>query len=53
MRSGQEDSRSITIVVFEEGEQALMPRLLYFSQVCTMEELYIGVTKLSKLDVAM
>jgi hypothetical protein len=53
MRSVREDSRSVTTVGFEEGEQALMPHLLQFSQVRTMEESQVGATKLLKPDVAM
>jgi hypothetical protein len=53
MRSVREDSRSVMTAGFEEGEQALMPRLLQFSQVRTMEESQVGATKLLKPDVAM
>jgi hypothetical protein len=53
MRSVREDPRSVTTAGFEEGEQALTPRLLQYSQVRTSGELHIGVTKLMKLEVAM
>jgi hypothetical protein len=53
MRSVQEDQRSITIARFEEGEKALMPRLLQYLQVRTSGELHIGVNKILKLEVVM
>jgi hypothetical protein len=53
MRSIREDPRSVTTARFEEGEKALMPRLLQPSQVHTSGESHVGMTKILKPEVAM